>query len=65
MIDLTCFGDTGCDFVIDLYIKMFICVQGEKSTCLKLLFSECHIIENLSFCGGVGACAVSFFEQRL
>ena len=24
-----------------------------------------HIIENLSYCGGVGACAASFFEQRL
>ena len=24
-----------------------------------------HIIENSSFCGGVGACASSFFEQRL
>ena len=23
----------------------------------------CHLIENLSFCGGVGACAASFFEQ--
>ena len=24
-----------------------------------------HIIENSSFCGGVGAFAASFFEQRL
>ena len=24
-----------------------------------------HIIENSSFGGGVGACAASFFEQRL
>ena len=25
----------------------------------------CHLILNSSFCGGVGACATSFFEQRL
>ena len=25
----------------------------------------CHLIQNLSFYGGVGACAASFFEQRL
>ena len=25
----------------------------------------CHLIQNSSFCGGVGACASSFFEQRL
>ena len=25
----------------------------------------CHLIQNSSFCGGVGTCAASFFEQRL
>ena len=25
----------------------------------------CHLIQNLSFRGGVGACAAPFFEQRL
>ena len=28
-------------------------------------FIMCHLIQNSSFCGGVGACAASFFEQRL
>jgi len=34
--------------------------EKERDRCIKW-----HIIENSSFCGGVGACAASFFEERL
>ena len=38
---------------------------GSKSKISKSLLENCikwHIIENSSFCGGVGACAASFLD---
>ena len=39
-------------------------IGGSKSE-ISMSLLKCYIIENSSFCGGAGACAASFIEQRL